>query len=69
MKTREKSAGGAHPAGPGGNLLSISPFFIVRDLQAAISCYVERLGFRVDFQGPEPDPYYGRVSGTTSGSC
>lgn len=44
------------------NLLSISPFFIVRDLQASIAYYIERLGFRLDFEGPEEDPYYGRVS-------
>lgn len=44
------------------NLVSISPFFIVKDLQASISYYVERLGFQLDFQGPGQDPYYGKVS-------
>jgi catechol 2,3-dioxygenase-like lactoylglutathione lyase family enzyme len=44
------------------NLTSISPFFIVKDLQASISYYRERLGFQLDFQGPADDPYYGRVS-------
>lgn len=44
------------------NLLAIHPFFIVQDLQASIAYYVERLGFRLDFQGPDDDPYYGRVS-------
>jgi catechol 2,3-dioxygenase-like lactoylglutathione lyase family enzyme len=44
------------------NLASINPFFIVKDLQASISYYVERLGFQLDFQGPDEDPYYGRVS-------
>src|SRR5262245_7765646 len=39
------------------NLVSISPFFIVKDLQASIRFYVERLGFALDFQGPEGDPY------------
>jgi hypothetical protein len=34
------------------NLVSISPFFIVKDLQASIAFYRERLGFQVDFQGP-----------------
>jgi catechol 2,3-dioxygenase-like lactoylglutathione lyase family enzyme len=43
------------------NLLSISPFFIVKDLQASIRYYVERLGFQLDFQGPEDDPYYAGV--------
>ena len=44
------------------NLASISPFFIVRDLQASISYYIERLGFQLDFQGPDDDPYYAGVS-------
>jgi len=44
------------------NLVSISPFFIVKDLQASISHYIERLGFQLDFQGPADDPYYARVS-------
>jgi catechol 2,3-dioxygenase-like lactoylglutathione lyase family enzyme len=46
----------------GRNLTSINPFFIVKDLQASISWYVERLGFQLDFQGPDQDPYYGSVS-------
>ncbi len=41
-----------------GNLTSISPFFIVKDLHASIAYYVERLGFRIDFQGPPEDVYY-----------
>jgi hypothetical protein len=44
------------------NLVSISPFFIVKDLQASISHYIERFGFQLDFQGPPDDVYYGRVS-------
>jgi catechol 2,3-dioxygenase-like lactoylglutathione lyase family enzyme len=44
-----------------GNLASISPFFIVRDLQVSIAYYVERLGFQLDFQGPDDDPYYAGV--------
>jgi len=44
------------------NLVSITPFFIVKDLQASIKFYRERLGFQLDFQGPEPDVYYARVS-------
>jgi catechol 2,3-dioxygenase-like lactoylglutathione lyase family enzyme len=46
----------------GRNLTSINPFFIVEDLAASISHYVERFGFELDFQGPEEDPYYCRVS-------
>ena len=44
------------------NLTLINPFFIVDDLQASISYYIDRLGFQLDFQGPAEDPYYGRVS-------
>jgi catechol 2,3-dioxygenase-like lactoylglutathione lyase family enzyme len=48
--------------GAGKNLVSINPFFIVKDLQTSISYYCERLGFQLDFQGPDNDPYYARVS-------
>jgi catechol 2,3-dioxygenase-like lactoylglutathione lyase family enzyme len=44
------------------NLVSISPFFIVKDLPASIAFYRDRLGFQVDFQGPEDDVYYAGVS-------
>jgi catechol 2,3-dioxygenase-like lactoylglutathione lyase family enzyme len=44
------------------NLVSISPFFIVKDLQASIAFYRERLGFQLDFQGPEGDAYYAGVT-------
>ena len=44
------------------NLTSISPFFIVKDLQASVAHYRERLGFELDFTGPEDDPYYAGVS-------
>jgi len=44
------------------NLLSISPFFIVKDLQASIAHYIERFGFQLDFQGPADDVYYAGVS-------
>lgn len=47
---------------PTRNLESISPCFIVKDLQVSISYYIERLGFQLDFQGPDDDPYYARVS-------
>ena len=43
------------------NLVSISPFFIVKDLQASIDYYVERLGFELDFKGPADGPYYASV--------
>ena len=43
---------------PDRNLQSITPFFIVKDLRASISYYVDRLGFQLEFQGPESDVYY-----------
>jgi hypothetical protein len=51
-----------NPEGASRNLVSISPFFIVKDLQASISFYIERFGFQLDFQGPDGDAYYGRMS-------
>lgn len=44
------------------NLVAIAPFFIVKDLQASIAHYIERFGFKLDFQGPPDDVYYGQVS-------
>jgi len=44
------------------NLVSITPFFIVKDLQTSITYYRERLGFQLDFQGPGDNPYYAKVS-------
>jgi len=47
---------------PPRNLTSVTPFFIVQDLRAAVAHYVERLGFHCDFQGPAGDPYFAQVS-------
>ena len=44
------------------NLTSIRPNFIVKDLQTAIAFYRERLGFQLDFQGPEEGPFWAGVS-------
>lgn len=44
------------------NLTSIRPFFIVKDLEISISYYIDRLGFQLDFKGPDDDPYYAGVS-------
>lgn len=44
------------------NLASIRPSFIVRDLQASIDYYRDRLGFQVDFQGPDGGPFWAGVS-------
>ena len=43
------------------NLVAISPFFIVKDLQASVAYYVERLGFELLFKGPPDDVYYAGV--------
>jgi catechol 2,3-dioxygenase-like lactoylglutathione lyase family enzyme len=40
----------------------IAPFFIVRDVPAALAFYRDRLGFEITFQGPEPgDIFFGIV--------
>jgi hypothetical protein len=65
-ETKTKSTGGAANSAKDEeakrNLTSISPFFIVKDLQVSIAHYIERFGFHVDFQGPGDDPYYAGVS-------
>ena len=44
------------------NLASIRPSFIVKNLQASITYYCERLGFQLDFQGPDGGPFWAGVS-------
>ena len=39
----------------------ISPFFIVRDLSAALAFYRDKLGFEVTFTTPADDPFFGIV--------
>ena len=49
--------GMANPA-----ITGIAPFFIVRDVPAALAFYRDRLGFEITFQGPEPnDIFFGIV--------
>ena len=36
-------------------IAGIAPFFIVRNVPAALAFYRDRLGFDITFQGPEPD--------------
>ena len=62
MNSAKTAAHDANREGAGRNLASISPFFIVKDLQTSIAYYRERLGFQLDFQGPEGDVYYAGVS-------
>lgn len=46
----------ARSTGP--RLASIMPFFIVRDVLPSIAFYRDRLGFELEFLGPEGDPYF-----------
>lgn len=50
------------PGDTSGNLVSISPFFITKNLQASMDFYVERFGFQRDFTGPDRGAFYGQVS-------
>lgn len=36
----------------------IAPFFIVKNVPAALEFYRDRLGFDITFQGPEPDDIF-----------
>ena len=38
------------------DITGIAPFFIVKNVPAALSFYRDRLGFDITFQGPDPDP-------------
>ncbi|HWC18244.1 MAG TPA: VOC family protein [Terriglobales bacterium] len=39
----------------------IAPFFIVKNVPAALSFYRDRLGFDITFQGPPDDVFFGIV--------
>jgi hypothetical protein len=62
MNPTKTTTNGSIRDGTSRNLASISPFFIVKDLQVSIAYYIERLGFQLDFQGPDGDVYYAGVS-------
>lgn len=40
------------------DITGIAPFFIVRDVPAALSFYRDRLGFDITFQGPDVDDIF-----------
>jgi hypothetical protein len=40
------------------DITGIAPFFIVKNVPAALSFYRDRLGFDITFQGPEPDDIF-----------
>jgi catechol 2,3-dioxygenase-like lactoylglutathione lyase family enzyme len=42
-------------------MTSISPFFIVRHVPAALSFYCEKLGFNITFQEPAEEPFFAIV--------
>ena len=52
---------GSTREGAGTNLVSITPNLIVKNLQVSIAFYRERLGFQLDFQGPDDGPFWARV--------
>src|SRR5918999_2328094 len=57
---RHLSAVETHMTRP--DISGIAPFFIVKDVPAALSFYRERLGFDITFQGPDPaDIFFGIV--------
>src|SRR5262245_25792506 len=62
MNSKTSAESGANREELKRNLVSITPFFIVKDLQTSISFYRERFGFQLDFQGPADGPYYAEVS-------
>ena len=62
MNSSETAANGPHSEEASRNLASIRPNFIVKDLQASITYYRERLGFQLDFQGPDDGPFWAGVS-------
>jgi catechol 2,3-dioxygenase-like lactoylglutathione lyase family enzyme len=39
----------------------ITPFFIVKNVPAALAFYRDRLGFDITFQGPADDIFFGIV--------
>jgi len=40
------------------DISAIAPFFIVKNVPAAMSFYRDRLGFDITFQGPHPDDIF-----------
>ena len=43
------------------NLTYVAPFFIVMDLKTSVSFYVDKLGFKIRYIGPDGDPFYAMV--------
>jgi catechol 2,3-dioxygenase-like lactoylglutathione lyase family enzyme len=51
----------AAPAATRARLESVCPFFIVKDLEVSLAFYVDQLGFKITFKGPDDDAYFGIV--------
>ena len=62
MNTSQTAANGPDLDEAKRNLASIRPSFIVKDLQTSVTYYRERLGFQLDFQGPDDGPFWAGVS-------
>ena len=62
MNSTGTTAERADPEEAKRNLVAISPFFIVKNLKTSIDHYIERFGFRLEFQGPDDGVYYAGVS-------
>jgi catechol 2,3-dioxygenase-like lactoylglutathione lyase family enzyme len=43
------------------NLTYVAPFFIVTDLKTSVSFYVDKLGFKIRYMGPDENPFYAMV--------
>jgi catechol 2,3-dioxygenase-like lactoylglutathione lyase family enzyme len=43
------------------NLTYVAPFFIVTNLKTSVSFYVDKLGFKIRYMGPDDDPFYAMV--------
>jgi hypothetical protein len=43
------------------DLVFISPFFIVANLHDSVSFYIDKLGFKVQYIGPEEGPYFAMI--------
>ena len=43
------------------SITSISPSFIVRNVPASLAFYCEKLGFSIEYQAPDHEPFFGIV--------
>jgi catechol 2,3-dioxygenase-like lactoylglutathione lyase family enzyme len=46
---------------PQATISAISPFFIVKHVPTSLAFYRDRLGFKITFERPEPDDFFGIV--------